>query len=188
MSKTTTVNAIPYPEDSDAPDAPTQIKALATLLDTLKWGSRNLAPTIGLKAAESDLALSASFEDVPLSGGSLELTPAVESKLLIAAVFDLEASPSSTGAIIRARGTIRLDAADQTREARVSAQLGDRIDETAGEVTNLNNVLRATVPQFYLLTLSAAKHTIKMRARRETSPEGKCYAANTGFAYLLVAA
>lgn len=81
MSKTTTVNALPYPEDTDAPNGPAQIKALAELLDTLKYGSRNLKPTVEEKQQSEDMTLTESFVLVP--GLKYEVTPAVASKLIV---------------------------------------------------------------------------------------------------------
>lgn len=40
--KTTAINKIPYAEDSDAPDYPTQGKEVAELLDTLQWPEGNI--------------------------------------------------------------------------------------------------------------------------------------------------
>lgn len=188
MSKTTAVNALPFPEDTDAPNGPAQIKALAEALDTLKLGSRNLKPTIGIKAVEKDLELTTSYQDLVLVGGDLAITPAVESKLLIASAFDLRATTGANSAgennVGRALGTIRLDTEDQSRAARVEVQRDGPTYRT---------YVRNTVVEVYLLTLSAAAHTIKMRAKKEA--EGgtdanlaKAYAAGSAFGYMLFAA
>lgn len=169
MSKTTTVNAIPYPEDADAPDGPVQIKALAELLDTLKWGSRNLKPTTGIVEATETLGLTGAYQDV--KGTTLEITPAVASILKVTAVFEFRAGEAEA----RYEGTMRLDAADQTPTARL----------------NVANVApsSANIPQVYSLALTAALHTIKMRAKRSSGASGGAVGGegNTRYLYELVA-
>lgn len=169
MSKTTTVNAIPYPEDTDAPDGPAQIKALAELLDTLKWGSRNLAPTVGMVNASGGLLLTESAVDVP--GAVLEITPAVASKLLVVSSFRLMARNSGG-----ASGSIWLDGVKSSKECGVSLT-----GTTTGAASSVS------VPLYEVLTLTAAKHTIKLRAQKEGTVECTLTASGTGFLYVLVA-
>lgn len=87
MSKTTTVNALPYPEDTDTPDGPAQFKALADALDVLRWGSRNLKPTAGEKIVAADFTLATGVGAKEITGSKIEITPAVDSKLFVDAAF-----------------------------------------------------------------------------------------------------
>jgi hypothetical protein len=153
MTGTTAVNALPYPEDTDAPNGPAQIKALAEALDALKWGSRNLKPTLGVIAASGDLTLASGYEDVP--GASVELpAPAVASLLVVIATFNIDlASGPSEG-----YGTIRLDETDQTPYAKLECPAGTDVGGSHSQV--------------YLLTLSVAKHTIKMRGKKGATNGG----------------
>lgn len=142
--KETAVNKLPKPEDTDAPDGPTQIGLLADTLDVLKWGSRNLKPTAGIVyGTGGSVFMLTSMTDVP--GAVLEITPAVESKLLVTAVFDF-----ATGATNKCEGTVRLAATDQTPRAVME----DAVSSGG----------RGTCAQNYVLTLPAAtKSTIKLR-------------------------
>jgi hypothetical protein len=145
--KATAINAIPYPEDSDAPNGPQQIKELATLLDVLKWGSRNLKPTLVLKSATKALELTTSYQDV--TGAVLEITPAVASVLKVTIIADLTVlGPGGS-----AQASIKVDS--ETEDAAVAHLDND----TAAS-------LRVTASQIYVVTLSAAAHTIKMRAKK----------------------
>lgn len=182
MSKTTTVNAIPYPEDTDAPNGPAQIKALAELLDTLKWGSPNLKPTVGVKAASSDLVLTTSYVDVELSGGNLEINPAVASILKVTAVFTTVMSGTvSTSGYAEARGTLNLDGVDQAPIAKRLVLLNSPAGVADSDY--------ASVSQVYLLSLTAGeKHIVKMRGRKSaTSYEVKVESGNTRMLYELAA-
>src|SRR5262245_36505262 len=74
MTKETTNRKLPYPEDTDAPDGPTQIKALAEALD------KKFPQALVRKTTEGDTVVSAStdthltfpteVEDVALGGGA----------------------------------------------------------------------------------------------------------------------
>lgn len=178
--KETTVNKLPYPEDTDAPDGAAQIKALVDLLDTLKWGSRNLKPTLGLiQATTGATALESNFADVP--GAVLEITPDVASNLAIVTFADLEETgPTSTTTIARPYSTIKLDAeADHSRWGTIQSGI-------IGNGTNITPFVRGTAVQGYVLALSAAKHTIKLRAKR-SGASGNVNGAGSGFLYLLAA-
>lgn len=167
MSKTTAVNNLPYPEDTDAPDGPAQIKALAELLDTLKWGSRNLKPSIGMKGMSADsLELTTSYQDI--EGCKLDITPAVSSNLFIVAAFDMQVISESAPELL---GAIKVDAeAERERLARLYAANGTR----------------ATTILVDVIALTAAAHTIKLRTKR-VGGAGKVWKLGTGFGYLLVA-
>lgn len=168
MPGETPINKIPYALDADAPDYPTQGKATAELLDTLKWGSRNLKPTVGVKQAEKDLTLTGSYQDITMVGGNLEITPVVASVLLVIPTFDFNVA----GVGAHGNGTVRLDAADQARTAEW------------GNGGGTDSWQSKTVSQNYALSLEPGAHTIKMRAK---GSGGSLIAANTSFLYLLLA-
>jgi hypothetical protein len=147
----TSVNKIPFPLDADAPDGPTQIKALAELLDTLKWGSRNLKPTAGMLGPEiAPLELTGSYGDLP--GITQEVTPAVASNIFVVGLFSMMELTAGGGI---AEGTLKLDATDQ---------LGP---------TAFGTVLNTYTASAWILSLSAEKHTIKLRAKRSGGSGGK---------------
>lgn len=164
----TPVNKLPYPTDADAPDGPVQIKALADALDVLKLGSRNLKPTIDIISASGDLTLTGSYQDVP--GCVLEYTPPIAMNLFVLAIFEMQGSPGECW------GSIKLD------EEAESAALAKSSNDAGTD--------RHTVSQVYKLALSAAKHTIKLRAKKgpaEANNTGIVRTAGTRFLYLAVA-
>lgn len=172
--KETAVNKLPYPEVADSPNGAAQIKALADALDVLKWGSRNLKPTMGVVQATSNLTLTESYADV--AGGVLEITPAVASLLKITTIFRFT-GVGEAGSGVSMVGTVKLDAAAE--EARVAAS-----NAHSGGAES-----QATVSQVHLLSLTAAKHTIKLRAKKfgGGGTTGLLVAADTCFMYELVA-
>jgi hypothetical protein len=207
MSPQTTRFDLPYPQDSDSPNGPAQIGALALLLD-------QILPGFGVKAASgADMDLSGAYVDVP--GASQAITPAVPSKGIVLAIFDflieqvissglqggvtnLALSAEEVGA--KLAGTLNVDGADQSKPARLGA--GNRTYwEMQGANVNggglgMNAVIenrvqvRATVFQLYQVTLSAAAHTLKLRAKIETATGGpdvaKCIISGTQFGYLIL--
>lgn len=172
----TTVNILPYPVDGDAPDGPAQIKALAEALDVLKWGSRNLKPTIGkVNGSGSVITLTASYADI--TNAKLEITPAVASTLLMICTFDLSVHANNSATTAQAAGTINVDGAD------TSSPLAD-LQELA-PATSV--VIGGTVSQTYAVALTAAAHTIKLRAKKVSGNEAACNPGNSGFLYALFA-
>lgn len=164
----TSVNKLPFPETTDSPDGPTQIGDLAEALDVLKWGSRNLKPTVGIKRCSADLALTEAFQDVVMAGGNLEITPDVASNLLVFAQFMLTPHAGDTF-----KGRIMVDA-----EAREAVEFIE-IEEA---------LTRVPLPLFDVIPLSAAKHTIKLQAQDVPAIGGtKVRKSATWFAYMLVA-
>ncbi len=133
--------------------------------------SRKAKLTAGVKAATEDLALTGSYQDVP--GATLEITPAVAGNLLVVATFDLETGAGDNAAGT-AQGTLRVDEEDQVATAFVST------------TTPGTHAIRATCTQCYIVPLSAAAHTLKLRAKY-VSGSGSCKKANTRFLYELVA-
>lgn len=114
--------------------------------------SRKFKPSTGVIAATSNLVLTESYQDVP--GGKLEITPAVASKIMIVVFFDFFVALGSGQAL----GSISLDGgAENAKTANSEAFLPTWTSETG---------LRQTVGQVYELSLTAASHTIKMRAKR----------------------
>lgn len=123
--------------------------------------SQKLKPTVGIISSTADLTLSGSFQDI--AGTELKITPAVASKLKVTAFFDLEGNASCDGCL-------NLDGVDQTAAL---AHMGPTVETFE----------RHTVGQVFLLTLTAAAHTIKMRARGV----GIAHHPNTQALYELVA-
>ena len=122
--------------------------------------SRKLKPTIGIVSSTADLTLTGSFQDIP--GTELKITPAVASKLKITAFFDLEGNATCQGAL-------NLDGVDQTNVAHMGP--------------TAETFERHTVGQVWLLSLTAAAHTIKMRAKGT----GTAHHPDTQMLYELVA-
>lgn len=168
----TAVNALPFPEDKDAPDGPVQIKALADALDVLKWGSRNLKPTSGVLQATGNQALTNSFVNV--TSAEATLTPAVASILEVYAVFAVGANAGEAQTAGWGEGTLRLDSVDQTPVAR-----GKWLNDLGAQA-----VSGATCMQFYRLALTAAEHTLKMRVK---GVNGFLISADTRALYTLFA-
>lgn len=150
---------IPSPEDGDVPNGPAQFKAQADKVDAIKWLSQNLKPTTGVVVPSEQLITTTSYQDLP--GAILEITPVVASIILITATFDciLSYSESLGGFEQRILGTIKVDAAaEETNTAFFEA------NQSAALTGNRSH--RATVSQVYRIALTAAKHTIKMRAKQ----------------------
>ena len=166
----TAVNKLPFPETTDSPDGPNQIGGLAEALDVLKWGSRNLKPELATDDATGEIiGLTGAYQDIP--GASLAITPAVASKALILATFNFQVGGSNGVAV----GSIKVD---EAAEEAQTAQLGTALD-----------IITGTVTQAYIVSLSAAAHTIKMRAKRVSGGAGfNALKEGTRMAYLLFAA
>lgn len=186
MTKTTTVNAIPYPEDTDAPNGPAQMKAMAELLDALKWPARNLKPTFGGDdgGEAGTLTLTEAFQSV--GGVSATFTPAVTSRVLVLARFQFWVGNEGGAANIRASGVLRLDSTDQdtSRPATLSS------------VTSSAGGNEGVAWQLYRLNaVSAAEHTLTLRAKKETTitpgaaiaGQAYCRQAQSGLIYLIFA-
>ncbi len=129
--------------------------------------SRKTKPTTGLVKATGALTAGVAATLVP--GAKLEITPAVASVLLVQAVFDIEVIGSTI-----ASGDIYVD--------------GALTEDGQGAVLSAG---RATVAAVSRFSLSAAKHTIELRASVSTGIGGAnaVVAANrTRFTYELFAA
>lgn len=144
-------------------------KILEAMLADGAVTSRKLKPTLGTVHASESLTLTEFYVDVP--GSQREITPVVPSLLVVLMAATMSQKESGT-----ANCVLNVDEADQTDLAQI----------------NNNNAGAITVSTFtpYLLSLSAAKHTIKMRARRTggagsvvgTAPNGR-----SGYLYALFA-
>ena len=117
--------------------------------------AQRVRPLVGVEVATGEaLELNAAlYVDVP--GTTLEIAPAAAGRLLVTAVFAFQipgGTPNSTG-----YGTISVDGVDQSGEALLNrSEIGPR--------------MQSTVSQVYDVPLSAAAHTIKMRAKGEGGP------------------
>lgn len=123
--------------------------------------SRKLKLTGGIVDASENLALEEAYADVP--GTEKAITPAVASILKVTAVF-----AKTTGTTNTAVGTLAVDGVEQT----ITAVAG------SGAAT--------TATQVYRVTLTAAEHKVKLRAKRGSGP-GTLQAAGTRYLYELEA-
>jgi hypothetical protein len=123
----------------------------------------------GVKQLGSDMSLTTAYAD--LSGAKLEIVPTVESKLYVYMVVRRSAGTSVVTASLKL---------DSNAEETVVAEVAPGASSSEG----------ATAAQVYELTLSAASHTVQMRAKRGASGSGSATAAagSSRFAYLLLAA
>lgn len=164
MTIETATYKFPSPEDSESPNGPAQIKALADKLEAAKWLSQSLKPTVGVKATNVTTALGGSYADIPNT--TLEITPAVSSNLVVVLAPWLLISGFSTGWAI-----VSLDGVDQERAAVLSGAGGSN---------------SGTPTQVMILALTAAKHTIKLRAKKEGAESGSI-GVGSGYLYALFA-
>ena len=157
-----------YPLEAEAPDGALQIKTLAEELDAEKWLSRSVKLTAGRKISTEGLALSGSLQEIP--GLKLEITPAVASTLLIWGTLSLESGSSGKTQI---KITLNVDGSD--------------IEEGQNVVIIAENE-RLQIPFSYAPALTAAPHTIKVRAERLVGTAGAIRGfGESNFLYQLVA-
>jgi len=170
----TSTYKFPSPEDSEAPNGPAQIKALADKLEATKWLSQSLKPTRGVKQASANLGpLTTSYQDV--AGTTLEITPVVASIIRIWATFGMQGQQLEGIENNEVFGIVNLDGVDQTAQYAWSniIQKGEQIGS------------RSLVTE---LALTAAKHTIKLRAKKTGAfATWFVIGAATHYAYDLVA-
>lgn len=136
--------------------------------------SRKAKLTAGIVGASGNLTLTNSYQDVP--GATIDITPDVASVLKVTAVFGLQASVGAGDSRAESLGTINVDGVDESRVARA------KLDTTASS----SDELKITAAQVYFVALTAARHTIKMRAKFEVGG-GTCGVADTAFLYELIA-
>jgi len=137
--------------------------------------SRKIVLDCGVVEATGDLnAMKGFYADVP--GASLAITPAVASYILITAHWTVI---NDSSGVMGIAGLLNLDAADLTSE---------KIPITIFTSTGGIYGGRQTVSMSYKLRLTAAAHTIKMRAKDPTDLGfARCEADGTRFTYMLVA-
>jgi|GEM_PF-3115766 len=125
--------------------------------------SRKAKLTSGIAYGSGSFATGEAFADIP--NLSFEITPAVESILLVVASFRVKATE-----IKQIRCTLSLDeGADDSHQAAFTGPT--------------SSVVEAQITQTYRFTLSAAKHTIKGRYK-----QGTIDSANSSLLYFLHAA
>lgn len=170
------VYEFPWPGDSQAPNGPLEFEELAKKADAVKWLSRSLKPVSGVRVGSGAIiTLTGSYQDV--TGTTLEITPEVASYIRINAVFGLNVQENNAVAIpTEALGTMSVDGVDQTSPLANLSVL----------VPSTNAAVGATVAAHYLLPLSAAKHTIKMRAKKNTGENATIDPSLTCFSYDLI--
>lgn len=134
----------------------------ANLVATI--GSELKGFKVGVVSATENLVLSETYAD--MVGAKLEITPTVSSKMLVVASFT---KVEGIGATL---GSLKLDS--------------NATEETAASWGPANN---GTASQVYLLSLTAALHTIKLQARRVTGASAATMGAvGTRFIYVLFSA
>lgn len=173
---TTTEYKFPYPGDGDAPDGPTQIKALAEALDKVKWlekaiedaaiTSRKLKLTSGVARSSASLALTAKFE--PLAGTTKEFTPLVKSKLIVVTFFGFQCSGEGTSV----QGTLALDGAPDAN----AVGCGWGGSNVQSNFDGLGEV--------YEYEVKAEKHTLQLQAKGTKGAGFAEAVANQGCGYL----
>lgn len=132
--------------------------------------SRKTKPTCGVVRASEAIALVSGAAYVDMPGTTLEITPEVKSTLLVVATFSFQLEGIGATTL----GTLSLDGVDQGAVAGRG---------NGGPAAYLEEDMAT---QVYALTLSAAKHTIKMRVKGSGS--GLAATIRCGFLYVLVAA
>jgi hypothetical protein len=110
--------------------------------------SRKLKPTRGLIQATGSLNLTNSYQDIP--GAVWEITPSVPSRAQLVLIFNFEITEAA--AELGCSGIISVDGVDQFNA------VADMAAPAAGH--------SATVATIQDLSLSAAPHSIKMRAQK----------------------
>ena len=127
-------------------------------------------------AEDGTLTLTTSYQDI--ANTTLEITPSVASYLRIWAVFGFRAQKLETFGEGSAIGTVSLDGTDQTSPLSRGAYL-------AGP----NTISGGAYPANFVLALTAAAHTIKLRAKKEENAQFAFLdPAYTHYLYDLVAA
>jgi hypothetical protein len=128
-------------------------------------------------ATGSSLALTVSAQDVP--GTSLTITPTVASKLLVVGTFEFYLNASGP-ILMNAQGLLSVDGSLQTNVAQFRFSDSDAADHSAN----------ATVGQSWVVPLTAAAHTVKLRAAlfSGTSITGSGSLVAASYSYILVKA
>ncbi len=131
--------------------------------------STKLAPTAGQVVCSVNTTVN-SASDTDITGATLAITPTVSSKLLVWATFDIGSGALNDVYV----GYLDVDGVNQTRSAIL-------------EATSATD--RKTVHQSWVVSLTAAAHTVKLQGARASGAGSATYNANhTGFTYMLIAA
>jgi len=131
--------------------------------------SRKMKPTVGEKAMSAEaLVLEELYAD--LAGCQLEITPAVASNLVVTGVFEVVA----VEAAVEMYGSVKVDA--EAEKGTVARYRGGAASA------------RSTVMQTWVIPLTAALHTIKLRAKRNSAAKGTVFQPGTKMSYQLFAA
>lgn len=142
-------------------------------MDVLQWLSENLKPSAGRVNATEDVE-PAGFTDMP--GVKLEITPAASGILLVWAEVQFNIGVAADSMLM----TLGLDGVDQGGSSSETQKPG-----VAGSHTVMS--------RSFALSLSAEKHTIKMRVANGAAVKDSGVVAKgganfpTGFTYLLLA-
>lgn len=161
-------------EDAKADDLDAELDNVAEALNGQFAG--------GSAAASEDLALTASYQDVPGASDSCVLEQA--GLVLVNAVFDFNAARESVGALGAVMlGELNVDGSGQSATAIYAPTTMSTSGISGGG-------LRATVAQTWLLPLAPGNHTLKLRAKYASVGSGctaKLFATHSRFSFLAVA-
>lgn len=138
---------------SGAPSGGTQGNLDYTNVSNGKWPSRVLAPTVGIQTSTTQLALTTAAQDQ--AGSSFTVTPAVASNLLVALTADLYWTNDKDQVDRYAYAQLNLDGTLQGEPARIGAW--------GSSAETWQPKAFGTVGSVYLLSLSAAAHTLKVQ-------------------------
>jgi hypothetical protein len=130
--------------------------------------SRKMKPSMGVVNAGIDLFLGEAYADV--NGTTMEIIPGIPSTIAITAIFNFKLEEGPTEGV----GTMSLDGVDQVSVAEAKSPAVSDLEVTCAQV--------------YLLHLTGAKQTIKMRGKRGAAGAGFIRAVHTRYLWKLFAA
>lgn len=171
MTLNTPLFELPYPQDGDVPDAPTQIHNLALRVEALL----DVLATHGIVAASgSSGVLPTTWTDVP--GCSIDLTPTMPVHALIVATFYVDIEKNAGASTLGIDCRLTVDSTGQAKAAHVYK------DDAIAVAT----VHQTMIQQVYRVPLTAALHTLKLQAQRVSNGGAVVTLADTQFLYRLV--
>lgn len=126
--------------------------------------SAKLKPTVLYAAANNDLTLTGSYQDVPAA--TITFTPATASILIIHAIFDFRIMPNTfiLGEVCRAMGRIAVDGSLASMGAIARLALEQNVPGSTGTLAT-----EGTVACQAVVNVTAAAHTIKLQAQLEAT-------------------
>jgi hypothetical protein len=140
--------------------------------------SRKTKLTAGIKrASKTETFLTNVYQDI--EGTTLEITPEVSSLLLVNSTFHFQITGAGGIENVEALGRLMVDEVGQAQLATL------RLEGT--ELLKNLTALHATVTQSYVISLTAAKHVLKLQAGRAIQGTAKCFGGDTALAYTLIA-